>query len=318
MMKTRALKYSDICLIPKLSIVQSRSACNTAVNFCGTVFNIPVMPSNMKAVVDIDLSRILSKEGYFYSMHRFDVDIQKFVDIGNRENWPVISISIGVKPTDREIIRNIKTAGSRVDFITIDIAHGDSVIMKQMVEFVKEHLPGTKIIAGNVATSQAVMSLTDYGVDAVKVGIGQGSPCTTKDKTGFTMPMYTCVSECANDAKIPIIADGGVTCNGDIAKALQAGASMVMAGGLFASCTDSPAASIEIDGVLHKAYFGSASFENKLTHKHIEGKLKNITSNGMTYMDKLLEIQEDLQSSISYAGGVDLDALCGVDYYQVT
>ena len=317
-MKTRALKYSDICLVPRLGLVKTRSDCDTTVEFCGRKFNIPVMPSNMKAVIDVNLAKMLSAEGYFYSMHRFDVDIQRFVDIGNREGWSTISISIGVKSSDRELIRNMKAAGSRIDFITIDIAHGDSAIMKQMVEYVKKHLPDTKLIAGNVATSGAVKNLTDVGADAVKVGIGQGSPCTTKDKTGFTMPMYTCVSTCAQDATIPIIADGGVTCNGDIAKALHAGASMVMAGGLFASCVDSPAAAIEIDGVVHKAYFGSASFENKLTNKHIEGKLKNIASNGMTYMHKLVEIQEDLQSSISYAGGIDLSALRGVDYYRVT
>ena len=105
---------------------------------------------------------------------------------------------------------------------------------------------------------------------------------------------------------IPIIADGGIKCNGDIAKALVAGASMVMAGGAFACCSDSPAHGIEIEGVIHKAYFGSASFENKKTNTHIEGILKNVPTCGMDLKSKLIEIKEDLQSSISYAGGKDL------------
>ena len=81
--------------------------------------------------------------------------------------------------------------------------------------------------------------ITEWGADAIKVGIGQGSQCTTKDKTGFTMPMFSCMLECAKGANIPLIADGGVKCNGDVAKALIAGADMVMIGGMFAECVDS-------------------------------------------------------------------------------
>ena len=114
---------------------------------------------------------------------------------------------------------------------------------------------------------------------------------------------------------MPIIADGGIRCNGDIAKALVAGADAVMAGGLFASCSDSPADSINIDGAIFKAYYGSASFENKGHKDHIEGVLKKIPASDMTYTQKLVEIAQDLQSSISYAGGSDLSAFDSVEYY---
>ena len=199
--------------------------------------------------------------------------------------------------------------------------------MRQAILYIKENLPNVKIIAGNVATPEAVVDLHRWGADAVKVGIGQGSPCTTKNKTGFTMPMFSCVMNCGNQYeqsdsfintqnlnKIPIIADGGVQYNGDIAKALVAGASFVMAGGIFASCADSPAASIEVDGILQKVYYGSASFENKKIHKNIEGKLKKLSPNGMTLEEKLREIQEDLQSAISYAGGKDLSVFNKTTY----
>jgi GMP reductase len=116
---------------------------------------------------------------------------------------------------------------------------------------------------------------------------------------------------------IPIIADGGVKCNGDIAKALVAGANMVMAGGLFATCSDSPAETIKIDGKVCKAYFGSASAQNKGHNNHIEGTLKNLTSDGMTYATKLKEIQQDLQSSISYAGGINIECLKEVGFNTV-
>ena len=139
--------------------------------------------------------------------------------------------------------------------------------------------------------------------------------------------MFTCVKKCGDcyqsredfnqSTRIPIIADGGVQCNGDISKALVAGADLVMAGGLFASCADSPSAAIEIDGVIHKAYYGSASFENTKSQTHIEGTLKNIPSCGLTFEKKMIEIHEDLQSSISYAGGSDLSAFKKVGYIEV-
>ena len=112
--------------------------------------------------------------------------------------------------------------------------------------------------------------LAEWGADVVKIGIGQGSPCTTKDKTGFTLPMFSCAQDCSRVLlgnfgepvkRVPIIADGSIACNGDIAKALVAGADFVMAGGLFACCVDSAAHSIMVEGSLHRAYYGSASFE---------------------------------------------------------
>ena len=201
--------------------------------------------------------------------------------------------------------------------------------MKQAIKKVKRCYPNAYLIAGNVSTPAGVRALSDWGADCVKVGIGQGSPCTTKDKTGFTLPMFTCVWQCTGlpqktmvefgeeDTEIPIIADGGVKCNGDIAKALGARATMVMAGGLFASCSDSPAETIKLEGKVYKAYFGSASAQNKGHNNHIEGTLKNLSSTGMSYASKLQEIRQDLQSAISYAGGTDLSAFKKVKFEVV-
>ena len=309
-------RYEDICLVPNYSTLKSRSHADTKLRLGDYTFKLPVIPSNMKAVIDQSLAAELATSGYMYSMHRFNIDIIKFVDDANRYGWPVVSISIGVKQSDKEVIRSIATAGSKIDYITVDIAHGHCEAMKEMIKYIRERLPRVYIIAGNVSTPEAVNSLAEWGADCVKIGIGQGSPCTTKDKTGFTMPMFTCVEQCAGKTSdIPIIADGGIRSNGDVAKALTAGATAVMAGGLFASCSDSPARSINIDGAVYKAYYGSASFENKGHKNHIEGVLKKIPANDMTYEQKLTEIQQDLQSSISYAGGQDLSAFEEVEYY---
>jgi GMP reductase len=318
----KALKYSDVCLIPNYSKVHSRVDCDPSVNLFGKKFLLPIIPANMKSVIDIHTCEWMSSHGFFYIMHRFDRDIAE--DVANAQDWDNISFSVGVKMQDKVAIQKISKRCHRVDYLTIDIAHGYCNRMKTMIKWIKKHLPNTKIIAGNVATPDAVRQLSNWGADIVKVGIGQGSPCTTKDKTGFTMPMFTCVKNCSQVFSnyinnVPIIADGGIRCNGDIAKALVAGATMVMAGGLFAACTDSPASVISINGLDHKAYFGSASVENKGHNNNVEGKLNQIPNNGMTYGEKLNEITQDIQSSISYAGGDTISCLSPgeVQFYEV-
>ena len=193
----RLLTYDDVCLIPRMSMCESRSECDTSTEFLGFKFKLPIMPANMKSVIDEEWARYFSENGYMYSMHRFDIDIQKFIEDCNRDNLNLISASFGVKTHDRRIIDNLHSSGARLDIATIDIAHGHSESMKIMIEYFKENLPKTKIIAGNVATAEAVRDLYKWGADAVKVGIGQGSPCTTKNKTGFTMPMFSCVQKCS-------------------------------------------------------------------------------------------------------------------------
>ena len=316
----KALNYSDICLIPSYSDCHSRSDCDPSVDLFGKKFLLPIIPANMKSVIDMHACERMSSHGFFYIMHRFDRDLAE--DIANAQDWDNISFSVGVKTKDKMAIQKISKRGHRVDYLTIDIAHGYCKRMKIMIEWIKRHLPNTKIIAGNVATPRAVRDLSEWGADMIKVGIGQGSPCTTKDKTGFTMPMFSCVKKCSNitldnGTVVPIIADGGIKCNGDIAKSIVAGARMAMAGSMFASCTDSPASVININGINHKAYFGSASAENKGHNNNIEGKLNKIPNNGMTYGEKLNEITQDLQSSISYAGGYNLDALKEVEYCEL-
>ena len=323
----KALKYEDVCLLPNYSEVYSRVDCSTETTLCDKKFKLPIIPANMKSVIDMHLARWMSENDYFYIMHRFENSLHEVVSQMNDENWNTISASMGVQMKDKKDVVAISKQKQRVDFITIDIAHGHCERMKIAIECIKKFLPNTKIIAGNVATDQAVRDLSDWGADVVKVGIGQGSPCTTKDKTGFTMPMFSCTQKCSglysgdfvegSEKKIPIIADGGIKCNGDIAKAIVAGANMVMAGGLFAACTDSPAVTSTINDVQHKAYFGSASAENKGHNNNVEGKLTNISCNNMTYEQKLNEITQDLQSSVSYAGGNNLESLQNVDYNLV-
>ena len=305
-----SLHYENVFLKPNYSSVQSRSEIDTDILFCGKKFKLPVIPANMRCCIDFDTCQLLDSKHYFYIMHRFDHDIFAFVRDANEALFNNVSISVGIQFKDKALINNLANHKLRVDFVTIDVAHGHHSKVANQIKVIKDNLPKAIVIAGNVATFQGVEYLHDAGADAVKVGIGGGYACTTKDKTGFTYPMFSCVLECAKDRGIPIIADGGVRCNGDIAKALVAGASMVMCGSIFAACSDSPAPLVkDASGRRFKQYFGSASVHNKIEKKNIEGTMKLMETDTFTYVEKLEEIKQDLQSAISYSGGCNLGAL---------
>lgn len=187
-----------------------------------------------------------------------------------------------------------------------------------MIKYIKQNIPNSFLIAGNVGTPEAVRELENAGADATKVGIGPGKVCITKLKTGFGTGGWqlAAIRLCAKAASKPIIADGGVRNDGDIAKSIRFGASMVMIGSLLAGHEESPGKVIEKDGQKYKAYFGSASQYQKGEYKNVEGKRMLVPYKGKI-MDTLTEMQQDLQSSISYGGGKDLLSLRKVDYVIV-
>jgi GMP reductase len=315
----KALHYKDICLLPKYSELSTRKNANVSIGFIDKKFKLPIIPANMKCVLDEERAKWLGSHDYFYIMHRFDMDNFEFVKKANEENWKTISISVGVNEADKKQLNQIKKNNLNVDCITIDIAHGHSKLMEDMVLFVKSIFPKTHLIVGNICTYQAYADLSTLGVSAIKVGIGGGSACSTKNKTGFTYPMYSCVSSIYQFKKqsglsTPIIADGGIREHADIVKAIHAGADMVMAGNLFSRLIDSPAELI--DG--HKVYFGSASQFNKGEYKNVEGIKCTLNLDTMTYADKLEEIKQDLQSAVSYAGGKSLYDIRKAEHIQVT
>lgn len=313
-----AYHYSDINLIPRKGILSSRSKADTSVRLGNRTFMLPVLPSNMKCTIDPILAHSLSYEGYFYIMHRF-LDNNLFIRTAQENNF-YVSMSVGVKQEDKNLITLIKSMGIEVEYITIDVAHGHSEQVIEMIDIIKNNLPDVFLIAGNIATAEAAIDLKLAGADAVKVGIGQGNACITKDKTGFTVPMFTCVRDIYEEKiGIPIIADGGVRSNGDIAKAIVAGADMVMCGSLFAECVDSPSDIFEdSDGHKYKLYYGSASEHNKSNKTHIEGTLKKVPQTTMTYLQKMEEMRQDLSSAISYSGGNNLRSLKGSIKFYAT
>ena len=171
--------FEDINLVPKKCVVDSRSECDTSVSLGKFKFKLPVVPANMECVIDEHIATNLASNGYFYIMHRFGLNPIDFIKKMKSKKL-ISSISLGVNQDSYETIDEIvlanQVSGSNYtpDFVTIDIAHGHSIKMEKMLKYIKEKLPNTFVIAGNVSTSTAVMELENWGADAVKVGIGPG------------------------------------------------------------------------------------------------------------------------------------------------
>ena len=306
--------YDNILLLPRKCRVQSRAECDTGVTLGKHTFRLPVVPANMKTVVNESICEWLATNGYFYVMHRFDLDNVKFVrDCKTKVMYA--SVSLGVKQADYDTVAAWRAEGLCPDYITIDIAHGHSDNVHRMITHLKEHLPDAFVIAGNVGTPEAVIDLETWGADATKVGIGPGKVCITKLKTGFGTGGWqlSALKWCARVATKPIIADGGIREHGDIAKSIRFGASMVMIGSMLAGHEESPGQTVEVDGRLFKEYYGSASDFNKGEYKHVEGKRILEPIKGRL-SDTLIEMEQDLQSSISYAGGTKLMDVRKVNY----
>lgn len=314
----KTFDYDDIQLVPNKCVIKSRKEADTSVKFGPRTFKIPVVPANMESVIDEGLAIWLAQNDYYYVIHRFNPTTRAAFIKMMHEKGLFASISVGIKDNEYKFIDQLKSEQLNPEYITIDVAHGHSDFVIKMIEYIKEKLPDTFVTAGNVATPEAVRDLENAGADATKVGVGPGKACITKLKTGFGTGGWqlSAIRWCAKAARKPIIADGGIRHNGDIAKSVRFGASMVMIGSMLAGHLESPGHIITIDGKQYKQYWGSASEVQKGAYRNVEGKQMLVPYRG-SVKDTLNEMQEDLQSAISYSGGRDLEAIRKVDYMIV-
>lgn len=321
-MPNKRIDFSDINLIPRKCVVQSRSECSTLTMLGTHTFELPIVPANMECVINDEIAERLAESGFFYIHHRFNTDAVSFTRRMKTSYLPT-SISIGVNKDAYDTLRALLSEGLYPEFITIDIAHGHSVKMEAIIKWIRANFTAEQpyIIAGNVSTGSAVYDLEEWGANAIKVGIGPGSACTTYVATGFGSrgAQAAVVAECAEARTNPntkIIADGGIKEPGDIAKALTLGADMVMIGGMFSALKDSPGATVKgADGQLYKEFWGSASAFQSGKKNRIEGTKKLLPLKHHTILEELNYIKECLQSAISYGGGDDLTCFKDVQYF---
>uniref|UniRef100_A0A6M2DTE7 GMP reductase n=1 Tax=Xenopsylla cheopis TaxID=163159 RepID=A0A6M2DTE7_XENCH len=318
------LDFKDVLLRPKRSTLKSRSEVNlfreiTFRNSKQKYNGIPVMASNMDTVGTFAMASVLAKHGLFTTIHKYYSleDWKKFSN-ENPDVLPSVAASSGTGQGDFERLSDILNAIPGVSFICLDVANGYSQHFVEYVRKVRTAFPNHTIIAGNVVTGEMVEELILSGADIIKVGIGPGSVCTTRMKTGVGYPQLSAVIECADAAhglKGHIISDGGCTCPGDLAKAFGAGADFVMAGGMFAGHDQCGGDTLEKDGKKYKLFYGMSSAT--AMEKHAGGVAEYRSSEGKTVEipykgdveSTILDMLGGLRSACTYTGAAKLQEL---------
>lgn len=325
------LTFDDCQIIPKYSEVNSRSEVSLKSKFSRN-FNIdtPIIAAPMDTVCGINMALLMMKLKGVGVVHRFMTVGEQIYIINEMirlniallehkiidTHLPIVA-AIGV---DNDLERLEKLLEAGVTGLMIDVAHGHHLKVKQTIKSlinVRNGMDETQrfdIIAGSIATARAAQDLEEWGADALRVGIGGGSSCETRIRTGIGIPQLSAIMEIAKVATIPIIADGGIRYPGDVAKAIAAGANTVMLGGLLAGTTEAPGEIIYTgnwpDRKMYKVYRGLASETTKIKigklNSFVEGTAALIEDRGSA-KDIIEDIRDGLASALSYVGAMNME-----------
>ena len=320
-----ALSYDDVLLVPQYSKVNSRNEITLKTQVTKRFFlDIPFISANMSDVTGVEMAIALAKLGGLGVIPRFLPPEQQADQIAEvKKSKVLVGGAVGARNGIVERAEKIVHAG--VDILFIDVAHGHMQKTLDATSKLK-NIFGSKvdIISGNAATYEATDDLFKAGADAVKVGVGPGSICTTRIETGSGVPQITAILESAKAArkhKKFIIADGGVKTSGDTVKGLAAGASAIMAGSIFAGCDETPGELIIKDGEKFKIYNASTSLTEKVKHskanhheteehytKQIEG-VESIVHYKGSLSSVIERLTANVRSGFSYSGAKDIYTL---------
>ncbi len=317
------LDYSDVLFRPKRSTLASRKEVDLSRTYKfrysqNEWSGVPIMASNMDGVGEMGVAEKLSEFNMITCLTK-QHDIKKLGHYKNLKNlYKNIALSIGIKKEDFERLDKVLKEFSFFKFICVDVANGYSERFSSFIKSVREKYPTKTIIAGNVVTADMTQELVLSGADIVKVGIGPGSVCTTRIQTGVGYPQLSAVMECADAAHglgAHIIADGGCTCPGDVAKAFGAGADFTMLGGMLAGHDEGKGKLIKDKGKKYIEFYGSSSLvANKKyygglsDYRSSEGKVVRIKYRGKI-KDTILDILGGIRSSCTYVGAPSLKQL---------
>jgi IMP dehydrogenase len=324
------LTYDDVLLLPDASDVVP-SEVDTTTQLTRTIsIAVPLVSSAMDTVTESAMAIAMAKAGGIGIIHRNLPIADQVTHVKLVKNVGLAGAAVGVGDDGFARAQALIEAG--VDVVVVDTAHGHHRAVLDAIARIKKFSPTIQIIGGNIATRAGAQALINAGADAVKVGVGPGSICTTRVVAGVGVPQITAIMEAAkacNKAGIPLIADGGLQYSGDIVKAIVAGANSVMLGSLLAGCQESPGELVEIGGVKYKTYRGMGSLgamqsrgeqksyskdrymqddvlsEDKLVPEGIEGK---VIFRG-SVEDVVHQLVGGLRSGMGYAGAPDIETL---------
>ena len=319
------LGFKDVMIRPKRSTLKSRSQVTLERKFTflhsDVVWTgIPIMAANMDTVGTFEMAETLAKHNIFTAIHKhyFLEEWTNFASKVDKNTLSNIAVSTGTGKDDSEKVKQILSEIPQINFICVDVANGYSEHFVNFVKKMRENHPNKVIIAGNVVTGEMVEELLLAGADIIKVGIGPGSVCTTRVKTGVGYPQLSAIIECADAAHGmggQIISDGGCKTPGDIAKAFGGSADFVMLGGMLAGHEESGGKLIEKDGEKFKIFYGMSS-ETAMT-KHAGGVANYRASEGKTVEipfrgnvdDTIIDILGGIRSTCTYVGASRLKNL---------
>lgn len=293
------ITFDDVLLVPKKTSVNSRSEIDISGQLTPKIrLNVPIIAANMDTVTESRMAIAMAEVGGIGFIHRFlSIEDQVNEVALVKKAKLIVGAAVGVK--DDFLERAGALIKAKVDVLLIDVAHGHSSQLITVLKKLKNVFPKVEVIAGNIATNEAAEELIKNGADALKVGIGPGSLCSTRIVTGAGVPQITAIMEClkvANKTHTPVIADGGIRYSGDIVKALAAGASTVMIGSMLAGCDESPALLVKRGDKQYKMTRGMASIAANLDRAKKDDAIK-----------KALEeyAQEGVEGLVPYKGSVE-------------
>ncbi|KAI1885746.1 hypothetical protein AGOR_G00206980 [Albula goreensis] len=318
------LDFKDVLFRPKRSSLQSRAEVElqrtfTFRNSRQTYRGVPIIAANMDTTGTFEIAQALSKHTLFTAIHKhYSVEDWKTFAAKSPECLENVAVSSGSSKADLERLCSVLESVPELRYICLDVANGYSEMFVDFVKTVRGRFPDHTIMAGNVVTGEMVEELILSGADIVKVGIGPGSVCTTRIKTGVGYPQLSAVMECADSAhglKGHIISDGGCSCPGDVAKAFGAGADFVMLGGMLAGHEQCAGDVIERNGTKVKLFYGMSS--DTAMKKYVGGVAEYRASEGRTVEvpykgdveDTILDILGGLRSTCTYVGAKELKEL---------
>ena len=319
------LGFKDVMIRPKRSTLKSRSQVSLERNF--TFVNsqkkwrgVPIIAANMDTVGTFEMAEALAKDKIITAVHKHYSLKDWNTFLGNQPEsiFDYIALSTGIGQNDEEKIKQIVNAHPQINFLCIDVANGYSEYFVDFVKKIRSNYPDKTIIAGNVVTGEMVEELILAGADIIKVGIGPGSVCTTRIKTGVGYPQLSAIIECADAAHGlggHIISDGGCKIPGDVAKAFGGGSDFVMLGGMFAGHDESGGEIVEENGKKFRLFYGMSS--QTAMDKHSGGVAEYRASEGKTvkvaYKGAVSETVKDIlggvRSTCTYVGASQLREL---------
>lgn len=319
------LGFKDVLIRPKRSTLKSRALVELERTFSflhskRQWSGIPIIAANMDTIGTFEVAEVLAEHKMLCAVHKhYSLDDWKaFLKNRDAEIYQHIMVSSGVLDEDFVKLTHIVEQHPELAFICLDVANGYSEFFVEFVSRVRQKFPEKTIIAGNVVTGEMVEELLLSGADIVKVGIGPGSVCTTRVKTGVGYPQLSAIIECADAAHGlggRIISDGGCKCAGDVAKAFGGGADFVMLGGMFAGHDESGGPLVERNGQHFKLYYGMSSETAMIKHagkvaeyRASEGKTVEVPYRG-PLVETVRDILGGLRSTCTYVGASALKEL---------